>query len=69
MTYAGVQLCIRTMVSLIDKLDPILSLFCDVKPCQRGNFGPQYSEKYVPHLFHFLENDYLDVKLRFCSKI
>ena len=44
-------------------LDPILSLFCNVKLCQRDNFGPQYAEKYVPHLFHFLDNDYLDDKL------
>ena len=71
--------CIRTMNSMINWpicirhlhhiFDPILSLFCNVKLCQRGNFGPQYPEKYTPHLFHFLENDYLDDKLRFCPKI
>ena len=27
---------------------------------KRDNFGPQYPEKYWPHLFHFLKNDYLD---------
>ena len=29
----------------------------------------QYLQKYVLHLFQFLENDYLDDKLWFCSKI
>ena len=46
--------------------DPILFLFCNVK---WDNFGPRYFEKYVPHLFHFWENDYLHNKLQFCSKI
>ena len=32
-------------------LDPILSLFCNVKLCQRDNFGPQYLEKYEPHYY------------------
>ena len=50
-------------------LVPILTLFCNVKLRQRANFGPQYPEKYKPHLSHFLENDYLDDKLRYCSKI
>ena len=71
MTYAGVQLCIRTMDFIINChlhhiLDPILSLYCNVQPCQRDNFGPQYPGEYEPHLFHFLENDYLDDKLWFC---
>ena len=29
----------------------------------------RYLKKYVPHLFHFLDNDYLHDKLQFCSKI
>ena len=35
----------------------------------KGYFGPQYPEKYEPHTFHFLDNDYVDDKLRFHSKI
>ena len=58
--------CIRHLHHI---LDIILSIFCNVKLCQRDNFGSQYPEKYVPHLFHFLENVYLDAKLRFFSKI
>ena len=72
MPYAGVQLCIRTMDfirHLHHIFDPILSIFCEVKLCQKAKFGPQYLEKYVSHLLHFLENDYLDDKLQFCSKI
>ena len=34
-----------------------------------GNFGSQYPEKYIPHLFIFWKNGYLDEKLQFCSKI
>ena len=29
----------------------------------KGQFGLQYPEKYVAHVFQFLENDYLDDKL------
>ena len=49
---------------LDDIFDPILSLFCNVKLCQRDKYGLQYPEMYKPHLFHFLD-DYLDDKLRF----
>ena len=34
----------------------------------KGNFDHQYPKNYVLHLFQFLENDYLDDKLRFCQK-
>ena len=47
--------------------DPILFVFCNVKLCQRDNFGPRYLEKYVPHLFNFLEND--NSNLQYCSKL
>ena len=35
--------------------DPILFLCYNVKMYQRANFKPRYLEKYVPHLFHFLD--------------
>ena len=49
--------------------DPIFFLCCNVTRCQWANFRPRYLEKYVPHLFHFLENDYLHNNLQLCSKI
>ena len=60
MMYTGVKLCIRTMDFVINCHLHIysISLFCNY-----ANFGPRYPEKYVPHLFDFLENDYLDDKL------
>ena len=36
---------------------------------ESSNFGSQYPEKYIPHLFIFWKNGYLDEKLQFCSKI
>ena len=39
----------------------------DVCRSTTANLGPQYPEKYKPHLFHFLENDYLDDKLQKCE--
>ena len=55
---------------LYDIFDPILFLFCNVKLyVKEPNFVPRYLQKYVLHLFQFLENDYLDDKLWFCLKI
>ena len=39
---------------------PFFPYFVTFNSAKRDNFGPQCPEKYGPHLFHFLKNDYLD---------
>ena len=79
MTYAGVQLYIRTMDFIINCPPayvictiysiPFFPYFAKLNYAKRPNLDINISKSTYHIYLIFLGNDYLDAKLQFCSKI
>ena len=52
-----------TAYVIYSMFNAIFSVLCNVELRQEANCGTSYLEKYIPHLFHFLEIGYLNYEL------